>query len=132
MNAETLARTIDGYNACVTNRADPEWNKPAAYLVTKITADPEAAGGYTAILGAGYYYGTTAGLDIDANMQVLAAGTAVPRQPINGLYAVGQESMGVLFHPLRAYATYGGVAQGWAITSGRIAGEKAAAKAASR
>jgi hypothetical protein len=131
VDAKTLARTVDGYNASVTNRADPEWNKPASFLATKITADPEAAGGYTAILGAGYHYGTTAGLDVDVNMQVLAAGDAAPRSPIGGLYAVGQDSMGVLFHPERAYAAYGGVAQGWAITSGRIAGERAAAKAAS-
>ena len=130
VGAETLTRAVNDYNACVTNQTDTEWNKPASYLTTKITTDPKAAGGYTAILGAGYYYGTTAGLDVDVNMQVLTAGTAVPRQPINGLYAVGQDSMGVLFHPLRAYAAYGGVAQGWAITSGRIAGEQAAAKAA--
>ena len=130
VDAATLAQTVDSYNACVTNQADTEWNKPASFLATKITANPKAAGGYTAILGAGYHYGTTAGLDVDVNMQVLAAGSTVPRTPINGLYAVGQESMGVLFHPERAYATYGGVAQGWAITSGRIAGERAAAKAA--
>ena len=131
VSAETLAKTIDNYNANVTNQADPEWNKPASFLVTKITTDPKTAGGYTAILGTGYYYGTTAGLDVDVNMQVLATEPNVPRSPINGLYAVGQDSMGVLFHPLRAYAAYGGVAQGWAITSGRIAGENAAAKAAS-
>ncbi len=45
---------------------------------------------------------------------------------INNLYAVGQDSMGVLFTNKNAYVTYGGAAQGYVLTSGRLAGEKAA------
>lgn len=75
-----------------------------------------------AVLGAGYYYGTCGGLDINENMQVLRTdGT-----PFDNIYAVGQDSMGVLFTPKDAYVTYGGAAQGWCITSGRLAGEHAA------
>ena len=46
--------------------------------------------------------------------------------PIPGLYAVGQDSMGVLFSPQVAYVSYGGAAHGWVLTSGRIAGSNAA------
>ena len=38
------------------------------------------------------------------------------------LYAVGTDSMGVLFSETKAYVTYGGAALGWAFTSGRLVG----------
>jgi succinate dehydrogenase/fumarate reductase flavoprotein subunit len=82
-----------------------------------------AAGGYTAILGAGYFYGSAGGLDVDEYMQVLNTS----RQKIPGLYVAGQDSMGVLLNKNKAY--YGGSAQNWAITSGRLAGANAAAAA---
>jgi fumarate reductase flavoprotein subunit len=40
---------------------------------------------------------------------------------------VGTDSMGVLFTNKKGYANYGGVAQGYAFTSGKIAGEEIAA-----
>ena len=52
-------------------------------------------------------------------MQVLGSDNTTP---INGLYAVGTDSLGVLFSEQREYVTYGGAAQGWAYTSGRLAG----------
>lgn len=36
---------------------------------------------------------------------------------------MGTDSMGVLFSEAKAYVTYGGAAQGWAYTSGRLAGQ---------
>lgn len=81
-------------------------------------------GPYYAILGAGYAYGTCGGLDIDENMNVLKTDGSV----IENLYAVGQDSMGVLFTNKDAYVTYGGAAQGWVLTSGRLAGASAAEK----
>lgn len=96
---------------------------------TGIPADAltEATKGMTgklyAIAGAGYYYGTCGGLDVNESMNVLKEdGT-----PIDNLYAVGQDSMGVLFSNQVAYVTYGGAAQGWVLTSGRLAGANAAA-----
>ncbi|SBV96824.1 FMN-binding domain protein [uncultured Eubacteriales bacterium] len=81
-----------------------------------------AEGPYYAVAGAGYYYGTCGGLDIDATCRVLKAdGTA-----FENLFAVGQDSMGVLFSNQVPYVTYGGAAQGWVITSGRLAGANAA------
>ena len=63
-------------------------------------------------------YATTAALDIDVNLNVLDKDGAV----MNGLYACGNDSGGVLYSERDAYAQYGGVALGWAFTSGRLAG----------
>ena len=104
--------------------ADPEYAKAANSLVTRVK--PDCAAGYTAILGAGYFYGTTAGVDVDDQLRVLDADKRI----IPGLYAVGQDSAGVLFHVQKAYVGYGAAAQGWAITSGRLAGQYAAEYAA--
>ena len=45
---------------------------------------------------------------------------------IEGLYAVGTDSMGVMFTNTKGYTNYGGVAQGYAFWSGRVAGAHAA------
>ena len=47
---------------------------------------------------------------------------------IDNVYVVGNDSLGVLNESNKAYVTYGGCAQGWALTSGRLAGANAAAK----
>ncbi len=81
-------------------------------------------GAYVAIKGASYVYSTCGGLDIDEQMNVLREdGT-----PVENLYAVGTDSMGTLFASGKAYVTYGAAAHGWCWTSGKIAGENAAAK----
>lgn len=59
-------------------------------------------------------------MDINENFQVLKADGATP---IEGLYAVGTDSMGVLFSEKKAYVTFGGAANGWALTSGKLCGE---------
>ena len=75
-------------------------------------------GPYYAILGCAFYYTTAGGLDINERLQVLRNdGT-----PIQGLYAVGTDSMGVLMTEKDQYLDYGGAASGWAFTSGRLAG----------
>jgi succinate dehydrogenase/fumarate reductase flavoprotein subunit len=129
--AQTLRDTIIQYNKYVDGSATdnsfpkfmfgPPVPDPSFYTYQ---INPDATG-YTAILGAGYYYGTGGGLDVDTDMQVLNTS----KEKIPGLYAVGQDSMGVLFNAKKAYVGYGAAAQGWAITSGRIAGAKAAAAA---
>ena len=43
------------------------------------------------------------------------------------LYACGTDSIGVFFTEETGYIDYGGVAHGWCFTSGKIAGENAAA-----
>ena len=89
----------------------------------KLTENVEDQGGaYYAVKGASYVYSTCGGLDVDVNLNVLDVnGNAVP-----GLYAVGNDSLGVLLASEKAYVTYGGAAAGWALTSGRLAGAYAA------
>ena len=76
------------------------------------------------IIGAAYVYSTCGGLDIDTNINVVCEDGSV----IENLYAVGNNSLGTLNESNKAYVTYGGCAQGWALTSGRIAGKLAAEK----
>lgn len=76
------------------------------------------------IRGAAYVYSTCGGLDVDTNMNLVKTdGT-----PIENVYVVGNDSLGVLNESDKAYVTYGGAAQGWALTSGRLAGANAAEK----
>lgn len=76
------------------------------------------------IKGAAYVYSTCGGLDVDTNLNLLKEdGT-----PIENVYVVGNDSLGVLNASNKAYVTYGGAAQGWALTSGRLAGANAAVK----
>ena len=47
--------------------------------------------------------------------------------PVENVFIVGNDSLGTLNESYKAYVTYGGCAQGWALTSGRLAGANAAA-----
>ena len=77
-----------------------------------------------AIKGAAYVYSTCGGMDVDTNINLLKEdGT-----PVENVYVVGNESLGTLNESNKAYVTYGGCAQGWSLTSGRLAGANAAAK----
>ena len=76
------------------------------------------------IKGAAYVYSTCGGMDVDTNINLLKEdGT-----PVENVYVVGNESLGTLNESNKAYVTYGGCAQGWSLTSGRLAGANAAAK----
>jgi uncharacterized protein with FMN-binding domain len=87
-------------------------------------------GPYYAVIGAGYYYGTSGGLDVDTDMQVLHKNSTKTNQvKIPGLYAGGYDTLGVLHIYQDGYTQFGGVAWGWALTSGRIAGKNAAKEA---
>jgi succinate dehydrogenase/fumarate reductase flavoprotein subunit/uncharacterized protein with FMN-binding domain len=122
VNAQTLKDSVNRYNGFVDAGLDGDYGKQAPYLVTKVTADATVAGGYTAILGEGYYYCTTGGLDVDEYARALNGN----KQVIPGLYVTGNDSGGVLYNRKKAYVGYGAAAQGWAVTSGRFAGEHAA------
>ena len=82
-------------------------------------------GAYYAIKGASYVYSTCGGLEVDTNINVIDT----DGNPVPGLYATGNDSIGVLLASEKAYVTYGGAAAGWALTSGRLAGANAAAYA---
>ena len=113
LDAETLATTVEQYNAYCASGVDEAYGKDAKYLVS-VTGAP-----YYGIVGSSYCYSTCGGLDINTRMQVLKTDG---QTPIGGLYAVGTDSCGVLFSEAKAYVTYGGAAQGWAYTSGRLVG----------
>ena len=113
-----LADNVKRYNTAVDKGEDKEFGKDAANLTMKIGEK----GPFYAFVGASYIYSTVGGLDVNTNLQVLGSDNATP---INGLYAVGTDCLGVLFSEQREYVTYGGAAQGWAYTSGRLAGKAA-------
>lgn len=115
VDAAVLKAEIDQYNGYVDAGKDDEFGKDASLLTTKVAE----TGPYYAFVGASYIYSTVGGLDVNADIQVLGSDNATP---INGFYAVGTDSLGVLFSEQKEYVTYGGAAQGWAYTSGRLAG----------
>lgn len=43
--------------------------------------------------------------------------------PIEGLYALGTDSMGMILTEQEQYLDYGGTASGWCFTSGRLTGK---------
>ena len=109
MEPATLTATVDAYNAACEAGEDTAFGKKPEYL------DRIGEGPYYAICGAPYCYTTCGALDINEKYQVLAADHETV---IEGLYAVGTDSMGVLFSEKKAYVTFGGAANGWAMTSG--------------
>jgi len=120
MTEKALLASIEGYGAGPSGQ-DP-FKKPAQRF-ERLGAPVKDSAYYVAVTGAPYIYSVCGGLDVNAKMQVLKAGNQV----LGGLYAVGTDSMGVLFTDKKGYANYGGVAQGYAYTSGKIAGEEIAA-----
>lgn len=125
MGAQALQASIDAYQAGAAGN-DPFGKAPDKFA----RLGPVAAGSeyYVAVTGAPYIYSTCGGLDVDKDMRVLKKdGSAIP-----GLFAAGTDSMGVLFTNKKGYANYGGVAQGYAFVSGRIAGAAAAADLAKK
>ena len=116
IDADNLVKTVADYNGYCETGVDEEFGKSAQYL-EKIGAGP-----YYCIVGTPYCYTTCGGLDVNTDFAVLnTAG-----EPIEGLYAVGTDCMGVLFTEKKAYVTYGGAANGWGLTSGMLAGRSIA------
>ncbi|WP_425357478.1 FAD-dependent oxidoreductase [Leadbettera azotonutricia] len=116
-----LAATVQKYNGYCNTGVDADFHKAKEFLVPLGSSGP-----YYAFLGAPYCYSTTGGLDVNTSLQVLRSGSTAP---IPGLYASGTDCLGVLLTEKKAYVTYGGLAQGWAFTSGKLAGASAARSA---
>jgi len=117
LGMENLEAQVELYNTYAAGEAD-QFGKDAS-LISEIKLDQPVY----AIKGAAYIYGTCGGVDVDAKFNVLDA----EGNTIKGLYATGLDSMGVALTNKDAYVTYGGAAQGWALTSGKLAGANAAA-----
>ena len=82
----------------------------------------KSEGKMVCLIGAPYVYSTTGGVEVDENINLVKTdGTS-----IENVYVVGNDSLGCLNESNKAYVTYGGAAQGWALTSGRLAGANAA------
>ncbi|MDD3409397.1 MAG: FAD-dependent oxidoreductase [Eubacteriales bacterium] len=112
LDAATLTATVESYNGFCANGTDTEFGKDAA-LLTAIGKGP-----YYAIKMASYSYNTVAGLDINEQFQVLDGNGQV----MDGLFAIGSDSAGVLFSEKKPYVTFGGANNGWALTSAYVVG----------
>jgi len=127
-----LERSVASYNEyCATGEPGAEIPKADGVysIVGERLADANylkgigSEGPFYAVVGAPWSYSTAGGLDVDADMRVLKKGG---KAAIPGLYAVGTDSIGVILSEQVEYVKYGGAAQGWAFTSGKIAGDNAA------
>ena len=115
--AEDFVAQVERYRGYCQSGVDEEFGKAAEKLVDDLAKPP-----FYAIDMRDAPYATCACLDVDDKVNCLAAdGT-----PIAGLYACGNDSGGVLYSDSMPYSQYGGVALGWALTSGRVAGINAA------
>lgn len=116
--ADAFTAQVERYEGYCKSGVDEEFGKSAKTLVSQINRPP-----YYAIKADATPYATIAALDVDTDLNVLKSDGATK---IAGLYACGNDSGGVLYTNLEPYAQYGGVALGWAFTSGRLAGANAA------
>ena len=117
MDPATLDNTVNTYNGYCDKGVDDQYGKDPKYLA-KVGNGP-----YYAIKLLNTTFGTAGGLDVDSQIRVLKPDHVTP---IPGLYAIGLDSLGVLLNNERNYIGFGGVAQGWYTTSGRLAGKNAA------
>lgn len=114
LDPATVKAELDAYNEGCKTGVDA-LGKPAEFL------EAMEEGPYYAIHAGMHCYGTCAGLDINESFQVLQAdGETV----IGGLYCVGADGQGVVYTPEKAYVTYGGADNGWALMSGYVCGGK--------
>ncbi|MPW24591.1 FAD-binding protein [Alkalibaculum sp. M08DMB] len=113
MDEAVFVETFKNYEEATKTGVDTEFGKTADFLVANGEEGP-----YYAIIAEINNLGSVGGLLVNTKFQVLND----DRLPINGLYAVGLESEGVLFSD-----TYigNGVGIGYAFTSGRLGGESA-------
>ncbi|WP_341534039.1 FAD-binding protein [Sporosalibacterium faouarense] len=114
MDVEVFKETYNNYKNAINTGVDTEFGKNKEYLTPMGENGP-----YYAIIAEINNLGSVGGLLVNKKFQVLNNN----RIPINGLYAVGLESEGVLFND-----TYvgNGVGIGYAFTSGRLGGQYAA------
>lgn len=117
MDPEVLQATVTRYNEACANGVDEEFGKSQQNL------DPlSGKGPFYAIKMTNYPYSTCAALDVNEKLEVLKTDGSI----MEGLYAAGLDASGVLYSEKKPYVTYGGVDQGFAFTSGRLAGINAA------
>lgn len=114
INAENLVATVEAYNASCKAGVDEMYSKDAQFLI------PIEDGPYYLVMGRATQLCSLGGLKIDTEMRVVDTNN----NSIPGLYACGVDASGSMYN--NAYVSFEGVTMGWALTSGRIAGENAA------
>ena len=135
IDPEVLTQTVSDYNTYCDTKENPADGIVKSEVIYDLSGNPvesnastfqkvEGNGPYYAVKGSPWIYSTVGALDINENFEVLDKNGEV----MEGLYAVGTDSMGVLFTEKKEYVPYGGAAQGWAYTSGYLAGPIAVEK----
>jgi len=115
VEAGQLEQTVSHYNELVKAKSDPDFGKKPAYLVYPVKSGP-----FYAFETQVVSLSSIGGVRVNAKLQV----TDINAKPIPGLYAVGNVAAGFYSGP--GYPPYEGLANGFALNSGRIAGENAA------
>ncbi|MCV9878570.1 FAD-dependent oxidoreductase [Brenneria izbisi] len=110
-----LQATVARYNGYVKAKQDKDFGKKPEYLAYGIEKGPFYA--FKAVVVS---LSSLGGVRVNSDLQV----TDVNLRPIAGLYAVGNNAAG--FYSVPGYPPYQGLANGFALNSGRIAGEHAA------
>ncbi|MDL2218683.1 FAD-binding protein [Christensenellaceae bacterium OttesenSCG-928-M15] len=113
MSADTLSAHVERYNESVAANVDAEYGKSKEALQYAVSEGP-----FYAVRLAPRFYGTLGGLTINNDYQIINQEGNV----ISGLYAAGlnaEEWMGA------TYLEFSGGTLGFALTSGRLAGENA-------
>ena len=110
---KVLKSTIDEYNAACDHGYDPIFAKERVYLASLRTSP------YYAIKAKADFLDTIGGIKINEHMEVLDK----QDKPIQGLYAAGVTTGG--WEADTYCALLSGAASGYALNSGRIAGENA-------
>lgn len=116
MKADELTATVERYNTLVKNGKDTDYNKAEESLLYTVES-----GNYYAFDVRAVYLGTIGGVKVDEHLQVID----IDYNAIPGLYAAGTTAGG--YYTGVGYPPYEGLACGFAFTSGRLAGESAAA-----
>ena len=123
-NLDEIMEMGKAFNDVIVADSLEDLSSQLGFTVNLSDVHGQTTGKIYCIKGAAYVYSTCGGLDVDTNINLLKEdGT-----PVENVYVVGNDSLGTLNESNKAYVTYGGAAQGWALTSGRIAGANAAAK----
>ncbi|HEY0209097.1 FAD-dependent oxidoreductase [Acerihabitans sp.] len=115
VEAGQLEKTVARYNDLVKAKSDPDFGKKPGYLVYPVSSGP-----YYAFETQVVSLSSIGGIRVNAKLQV----TDINAKPVPGLYAIGNVAAGFYSGP--SYPPYEGLANGFALNSGRIAGESAA------
>ena len=113
MDPATLTATVDTYNSYVEAGNDADFGRPVEYMNKQINEGP-----YYLVEQKPRFATTMGGLVVNTSLQVLNTNDEV----IPGLYAAGETVGGVMGDDSPS-----GANNGWAVTSGMLAGESVAA-----